>query len=411
MNVPTRIVKEMPRIPLLCLTILWGQTSAGSTEVRADAGLTGIFSRYSGANFDCEGTNVDRRMALAIRPKLDSREFLAEASILGEAKVAERDEPKMFHRAIDGRLTSQLYGNRLLIGAGKDISDQVLWGCAASVASRLRREQRIREDLQVPGNSVTTDLRSVGVERGDENERVGLLLTDRNEVGDYKRSQGDATLVWSHNGPSRFGWTLQGGTGTEGIRDETYQNLRGQLGVQYKVTPALSLISNGNYQKRGKNQRIYGGLLQAIYLATEHISMTGELSRIMEKNSPRFPSHSYRGLIVHSIGRRRLETSVGRTLVERGERNGNNIISASAEDVFDRWHTVRVRVTQGTEFVAVIETSRTVEAGYIFNLAGLAASGGKSLNFSVNYSWTKLNRASNVQSDIRIAEIAAKAQF
>ena len=411
MNVPSCFSRYLQRMSLVGLSILWGRASSGATEVRADAGLTGILSQYSGPNFDCDGLNIDRRMALAIRPKLNSREIMAEASLLGEAKIAEQDEPKMFHRAFDGRFASYFLGNQLLIGASKDLSDQVLWGCAASVASRLRREQRIREDLQVEGSSITTDLRSVGIERGDETAKIGLLLTDRTEVGNYKRSQRDATLVWSHNTPSRFGWTLQLGSGTEEIRDEKYRNLRGQLGLQYKLTSELSLVSSGNYQKRGDNQRIYGGSLQGIYLANERISITGEVSRIMEKNSPRFPSNSYRGLIVHSIGRRRLETSVGRTFVDLGERNGNNIISGSAEDAFGRWHTVRVRVVQGTEFVAVIQTSRAVEAAYIFNLAGLPASGGKTLNLSINYSWTRLNRASNDQSDIRIAEIGAKAQF
>lgn len=382
---------------------------ASAMELKTDVSATEIISQSTGQVKDCEGVTIDRRMALVLKPMFAERSVVGEGTLLGEAKILEINKLDIFHRNFDGRLVFSDGGNKATFSGSKDFSNQILWGCAASIAARLRREQKIREDLQVDGDNTRADQRMVGFETANRAGKFEVNALERREIGAYSRVQRDVYLSWSASLSDRFNTIIQVGMGDENIRSEHYKNLRSGIFFNYKATSKWTLIANGTYQKRGAEQRIYSSQIVGNYQASREVVVNLETNRIMEKNSPRFPTYSNRFSMSHTLDKRRLEASVGRTVAEDGSRNGNNIFSLAGEDIFGRWHKLRLRLIKGTEFVAIVQTSDSIEAGYSFNLGGMEASDGRILSAGLAYTFTRIVREAFQPSNIRIMEIGIKA--
>lgn len=391
--------------------LFYATSSLGKTTWDPEVSTLGIVTTSHGGAPECDGQTIDRRGAAALRPQHAERGLSADGVFLVESKIGDNFTATPYHRAVEGNIGWNVGHHVFGVGVGKDESDQVLWGCASSVATRLRREQRIQEDLLVAGDRVTA-LNGMGkYEFGSASDKVGLVMTSRREQGEYARFQQDLLLSATHQGAGDFAWTLQGGGGDEGVRDERYRNLRALGSIAYRPLRDLGLAINGNIQRRGDNQRVSEGGFQVTKQILRGLSTRVQARRVVSERGPRFTTNAADMALEADVWGGSMNATLGRSEVD-APRNANNILSGSYEKNFLRWNKIRLRASQGTEFVAIVRTARVLEAGYFFAMgSGTIASQTDNMSLGANYAWTRLWRSPGEVSDTRITELTMRWKF
>lgn len=393
------------------LGILVEERGLADVQFHTDISGQSIFTSYSLGFPDCDASTVDRRLSVGVMPKGRWSSAEVESSFALENQIVSEDELRPFHRVGTGSVKYRLGHHRVQLGIGYDDSEQVLWGCAASLAARLKREQRIREDLQVAGDRVRTEERSVRYEHEDEGRMVSVFATDIREQGAYGRFQSDLWLTLAARLTSTVTAGMRLGVGDEGIRDEKYRNQRGVTNIAYKPSARWSWSGEFGIQRRGEIQRVSNWESRMDYLFSRHIRMGLASSKILSQRGPRFTTQGYRVSVARVVGPTSTTIDVGRVDVDN-PRNANNIVAMTHEDQISPYHRYYLKASEGTEFVAIVRKTRVVEVGYNFAAIQDGSGGnGSALNLGGSYNKTWLDREGRPESEVGILEVHIKGRF
>jgi hypothetical protein len=395
-------------------TILGSNLLTAATKLGTEVGGQAIFTAYDGileGIANCEDTTIDRRIGLSLLPtgKWSDSEM---SLVLGmESQISNESEVTPFHRIGKATLNRHLGRHGLGLSFGYDDSQQVLWGCAASVAARLKREQRIREDLQVAGDRTRTLERSLRYDFNGNVENLSLIASDSREEGDYKRSQTDLMLSFSRKISSIILTGIRAGIGDEAIRDERYRNIRGGSNLLYKLTGRTTIAGDLASQRRGNLQKITTWEAKADHQYNKEILGSLIASRVLSNEGPRFSTKSFRMVLSRIIGSSETRLDAGKMEVDN-PKNANNIIGISHSNQISRRHRYYLRVSEGTDFVAVVKTTKVAEVRY--NLMAIPEKIGNSgnsllLGISINRTW--LVQSDRQDSQVSILELSMMGRF
>lgn len=385
-----------------------------STAIETEVGGQSIFTSYSGlldGVADCDKTTVDRRIGLSITPRGKWSHTETDMVLGLESQVSDESRITPFHRVGKATLNTRLGRHRLGISVGYDDSQQVLWGCAATVAARLRREQRIREDMQVSGDRVRTRERAVRYEYEGAGENLNVIVSESREDGDYSRSLGDLLLSFARKVSGNLLIGVRGGIGSEAIRDERYRNLRGASNVVYKFSRRLTISGDIGSQRRGNIQRVTTWEAKADHQYTKDLLGSLIATRVVSSEGPRFSTKSFRAALSRSTGGAETRLDAGKIEVEN-PRNSNNLIGLSYSNQFTPRHRYYLRVSEGTEFVAVIRSTRVAELRYdLMAIPDRGGGGGRSLVFGASFNKTWLSQDDRRDSQVAILELSIRGSF
>lgn len=401
---------------VVSLFVLFAQSCSleAATTLNTEVGGQSIFTSYSGVLdglASCDKTTVDRRLGLSILPRGKWSGAETELLLGVESQVSDESQITPFHRLGKATFNTHVRRHQLGLALGYDDSQQVLWGCAASVATRLRREQRIREDLQVAGDRVRTFERALRYEFVGQGETISLVASEAREDGDYRRAVSDILLSLTKNLSSNIIIGFRGALGNEAIRDERYRNTRGGSNVVYKHSRQLTIYGDISSQRRGNIQRVTTWEARADHQYTKEILGSLIASRVVSSDGPRFSTRSFRSALSRTIGRSETRLEAGKVEVEN-PRNSNNLIGLSYSNQITPRHRFYFRVAEGTEFVAVIRSTRVAELRYnLIAIPDRSGARGNSLIFGASLNKTWLSQNDRPESQIAILEFSIRGTF
>lgn len=402
------------KVALLFVVFSKSCSLEAGTTVNTEVGGQSIFTSYSGlleGLANCDKTTLDRRIGLSIIPRGKWSATETDLVLGVESQVSDESRITPFHRVGKATLNNHIGRHRLGLSVGYDDSQQVLWGCAASVVARLRREQRIREDLQVAGDRVRTLERGLRYDFDGQGETISITASDSREDGDYRRVLSEVLLSLVKNLSTNMMIGLRGGLGNEAIRDERYQNIRGGSNVVYKHSRRLTISGDIGTQRRGSIQRVTTWEGRANHQYTKELLGSLIASRVLSSEGPRFSTKSFRVALSRTIAGSETRLDAGKVEVENPS-NSNNLIGLSYSNQISPRHRYYFRVAEGTEFVAVIRSTRVAELRYNFMaIPDRSGARGGSLIFGASLNKTWLSQNDQPDSQVAILEFSIRGTF
>lgn len=411
MNPQKSIWQRVRNIGLLTASVFGSEGLFGSAYLNPEISGQAIITSYSLGFPDCDRQTVDRRVSLGLGPKEKWSNMGLDSVFLVEHQLMNESDVKPFHRLASTSLKYATGRHKWDLSLLYDDSEQVLWGCAASLVTRLRREQRIREDLQVPGNRVRSQQKSLRYDYEKNGHSIGAMVTDVREQGEYGRFQSDLWLSYSLKMSQNLLVGLRGGVGDEGIRQERYRNLRSIANAAYKPFARWAIFGELGSQRRGDRQRITNWDSRVEHQFNPKILLSVASSKVVSQAGPRFSTQGHRLSVSRSSGTGNARVEVGRVEVDN-PRNANNILGFGYDDQITPRHRYQFRVSDGTEFVAVIRKTRVLEGGYLFApIPGGANNNGSSLVVGASFTKSWVNLDGRSESEVGILEIVLRGRI
>jgi hypothetical protein len=340
-------------------------SAEASVQFRTDYSLTNITSEYMAYDRDCIGRTIRNRGYLGLSNEWNAQSLNLSSKISGQIDIhGTHSNAQFINRKFESKLSNAQGKNAVEVGYSHEVYGLEMWGCAAPIESRLKREKKIIEDLQVDGDDISLETIHANFNRRFKTGNISLQLQKQDEIGQYQRNISGASLIGEFEFQNKFRAIVDIEGFKEQIRNEKYNNELVRLQISRPINSRFLFLSKGTIQKRGEKQKIYGWSANAEYDLNNHIKMNLISDRIIESNSPRLPENTLLYMFHYLYRNGDMYLNLGRTFFDKEDRRQSERFSWVTINKIFYNHYFETKLDFGTNLLALIKNSRSLRFSY-----------------------------------------------